>query len=169
MAAAAALVGSAWASLVCYTVSLSWLAWEREVSAAPRRVWTWGCLCSLLHMILAFGVMYGWSQAVAREDIGSQSEWVSGVRAPWGLFVNYAFGAVWLADLLWWWRVGDRTYRRRSAVSHWLVHGFFLFMLFNGGFVFVERWTRWIGLTLFCVSLWAALAVRSRDRNRPTA
>ena len=141
------------------------LATEDRLTPFPRRIWTAGCGCFLVHMILAFQVAYGWSQQAALEDVGTQSESISGVRAPWGLFINYAFGAVWLADLIWWWLAGDLTYRRRPIWSHWLLHGFFLFMLFNGGFVFVERWTRWIGLALFSVSLGAAIAVPLRQKR----
>jgi hypothetical protein len=160
---ASLLIASSWAALTCYAWSLVRLAWDRTLLPGPRRIWTMGCLFYVAHMILAFEVAYRWSHEAAIADIGSQSEAISGVRAPWGLFVNYAYGAVWMADLAWWWRVGDRAYRERSRVSHWILHGLFLFMLFNGAFVFVERWTRWFGLFLFVVSSWAACNVRVRQ------
>lgn len=152
---AALLIASSWTALGCYASAVTALALEKAVSPLPRRIWTAGCLSYFAHMLLAFDVAYDWSHERAVADIAIQSESLSGVSAPWGLWINYAYGAVWLVDLLGWVRVGETGYRRRSIGVHWLVHGFFLFMLFNGGFVFVERWTRWIGLGLFLVSLWA--------------
>jgi hypothetical protein len=164
-AKASLLIATSWAALGCYAWSLTRLALDPAASPAARRIWTAGCVCFFAHMVLAFDVAYDWSHDTAIADIAAQSESISGVRAPWGLFINYAFGLIWLLDLAWWWRVGDLAYRRRPVWSHWLVHGFFLFMLFNGGFVFVERWTRWIGLGLFGVSLWAAIRVPRRHHQ----
>jgi len=162
---ASLLIASSWAALGCYAWTLIRLAMEHQITPVPRRIWTAGCGLFLVHMLLAFEVAYSWSHRAAVADIATQSESISGVRAPWGLFIDYAYGLVWLTDLTWWWRAGDLAYRHRSAWSHWFLHGFFLFMLFNGGFVFVERWTRWIGLALFCVSLGAAIVVSKRQKR----
>jgi len=162
---ASLLIASSWAALSCYAWSLVRLALESGVTPGPRRIWVAGCVCYVVHLLLAFEVAYGWSHRTALEDIATQSESISGVRAPWGLFINYAYGLAWMADLAWWWRAGELAYRRRPTWSHWLLHGFFLFMLFNGGFVFVERWTRWIGLALFTVSFGAAIVVPLRQKR----
>jgi hypothetical protein len=163
-AKAGLLIASSWVALGCYAASLTTLALERCPSPLPRRLWSLGCLSYVAHMILAFEVAYDWSHANAVADIAVQSESISGVRASWGIWINYAYGLVWLADLGIWWRLGEIGYRNRPRWTHWAVHGFFLFMLFNGGFIFVERWTRWIGLSLFSVSLWAACQVAKRPK-----
>jgi hypothetical protein len=158
------LMGSAWAALCCYAWSTGRLAWGPPQSPAARWIWTLGCASFAVHVAAAFEVFYGWSQEQAWEDIAAQSESLSGVRAPWGLWLNYGFGMVWLGETAWWWRVGDASHRRRSRSWNVALHGVFLFMLLNGGFVFVERWTRWIGLGLFLVSAAAAGSLLRRSR-----
>src|SRR5438876_5398952 len=77
-----------------------------------RWVWTVGCLGLLAHVACAFHYYHGWSQASAYRETARQTAEVFGLNWGGGLFVNYAFVAAWVADVVWWWR-GDDLHRRQ--------------------------------------------------------
>ena len=52
-----------------------------------------------------------------------------------GIFVNYAFALVWLADVVWVW-VSPGSYLTRPRWLHWAVHGFLAFVVVNAAVVF---------------------------------
>tara|TARA_R110002096_G_scaffold433667_6_gene653001 strand:- start:6082 stop:6660 length:579 start_codon:yes stop_codon:yes gene_type:complete len=153
---------SAWTALFLYGWTVVRLAVEALPSPRPRLLWTIGCMVYAVHVVSAFDVFFHWSHAAAHRETELRSMAVTGVRAGWGIWLNYLFGAVWIADTIWWYAVGDERYRKRGAKSFWLLHGFILFMMFNGAFVFVDRWARWPGLILFLVSLWAVITLSRR-------
>lgn len=153
---------SAWMALFLYGWSMVRLAIEDLPSPRPQLLWTIGCVVYLVHVASAFDVFFHWSHAAAYRETEMRSMAVTGVRAGWGIWLNYFFGVVWIADTIWWYAVGDERYRKRNATSFWMLHGFILFMMFNGAFVFVDRWARWPGLILFLVSLWAVITLSRR-------
>lgn len=51
-----------------------------------------------------------------------------------GIYLNYLFTAVWLADCVWW-RVAPDTYRDRSRAWNVTIHGFLAFMVVNASVV----------------------------------
>ncbi len=108
---------------------------------------TAGCAALALHIISALHFYHAWSQASAYREVERQTAEVTGAAWGGGLFINYAFLALWIADVAWWWR-GLATYRRR----HWLItaawHGLFVFMFFNATVVFKTGWVRWLGAAL---------------------
>ncbi len=159
---------SAWAALFLYTWTLARLALERRPTTAPRFLWTLGCVAYFFHMGGAFDAFYEWSHQAAYEDVALQSMAVTGIEAGWGLYINYLFGAVWAADAIAWWVQGDRAYRSQSRFRLGLTHSFFLFMIFNGAFVFVDNWARWVGLALFSAGLIAASVWLVTQRRRWT-
>src|SRR5262245_4941150 len=59
---------------------------------AARLFYTWGCAMCLLHIAVAFHLAHAWSQQAAFDHV----ERASGFGA--GLYVNYLFAAVWVAD-----------------------------------------------------------------------
>ncbi len=156
------VIVTAWLALFLYGWTMVRLALENLPSPRPRLLWTIGCLLYAAHVASAFESHFQWSHAVAYRETEMRSMAVTGVRAGWGIWLNYLFGVVWLADTIWWYAVGDERYRKRRTAVFWLLHGFILFMMFNGAFVFVDRWARWPGLVLFLVSLWAVFTVSRR-------
>lgn len=121
--------------------------WQRRARWAS----TAGCVALALHIVCAFHFYHAWSQASAYREVERQTAEVTGATWGGGLFVNYAFLAVWMAEVAWWWR-GLAVYQKR----HWLItaawHGLFVFMLFNATVVFKTGWVRWVGVTL-CAAL----------------
>lgn len=116
-----------------------------------RLCWTLAWLAYLIHLAMAFHFAHGWSHDHAMQH----TEEVSGFGP--GIFVSHLFTLVWTAEVLCWWLAADR-YATRSAWIDRLLHGFMLFVVFNGTVVFESGLIRWAGLVLF---IWlGALAYR---------
>lgn len=111
-----------------------------------------GCALYLAHVVLAFDVHYGWSQATAYAETAAQTEAVIGWRWGGGIYVNYVFGLAWIVEACWWgWaRV---SYEGRDRWLELVVRGFFLVMIVNGAVVFVEGPQRWLGVVIVAVLL----------------
>ena len=108
-----------------------------------RTAWTLGCLFYLAHVACAFHFYHGWSHAAAYRHTAEQTAAVIGWSWGGGLYFNYVFTAVWLADAVAsWWR-DDR------AKPGWLeaaAQGFMWFIVFNATVVFGHGAIRWLGL-----------------------
>jgi hypothetical protein len=105
---------------------------------------TLGLIAHLWHVRLAFAVYHGDSHAAAVEH----TRQTAGVG--WGMYVNYLFAAVWLADTLWL-TAATRSYARRPQWVGWAVHGFLAFVVFNATVVYGQPATRWAGIGWFAI------------------
>jgi hypothetical protein len=114
------------------------------VLGAPevRLLYTWGCGMCLLHVAVAFHVAHAWSHNAAWEHVDQ----TGGFGA--GLYANYLFVAVWVADVIWAW-VSLGCYLNRPRWVSWCVHGFMAFMVFNATVVFGTGVRRYFGAMLF--------------------
>ncbi len=130
-------------AMALYVVSLA-LRWSarcrrpwlgRPWLGMARLAWTGGCILFLAHVACAFNFFHGWSHAAAYQHTARRTEETIGIFWGGGLYLNYAFTLVWLADVLWWWR-GLEQYERRGRAVEWGVQAFLAFMAFNGTVVF---------------------------------
>jgi hypothetical protein len=147
-------------ALVWYFVALlqlmrlrpgEWSAGSARGSAA-RWCWTWGAVCYVVHVAMAFHFFHGWSHAHAFEH----TRQVGGVGE--GLYASYLFTALWIADALAWW-CWPVAYSRRSAWWDRGLHCFMLFIVFNGTVVFAAGTVRWVsGLAFGLLAVAWALA-----------
>jgi hypothetical protein len=158
-----AVRGAIWLAL------LAWVAaeWQRTARAAHlisgRAAWTLGAVAAVVHTALAFHVHHGWSHAAALADTARQTAAVTGLNWSSGLYVNYAFTAVWMADALWWW-ADALTFGRRPRSLDAGIRAFLWFMFVNGAFVFVRGPMRWLGA---CAALAVLFAwYRGRGQRR---
>lgn len=162
---------AAWLALTFYVAGQSVAA----VRTGPRpSLLAWwlnaaGCAFFLLHVTGAFQVFYNWSHAVAYADTARQSKELTGWDSGAGLYINYAFTLLWLAEVLW---AGSTpaSYSARPLAVTWAVRAFFMFMMVNGAFVFVRGSIRWLGLVL-CVALagtWWLQFKRTIDPRLPS-
>ncbi len=143
-----------WLALAAYAIGTALIV--RSPSPRTRVVWTLGCGFYVAHVLCAFGFFHHWSHTAAYEETARQTRELVGWHWGGGLFVNYLFTLVWLADVLWWW-LAPLGHARRSAVATALLHGFFFFMVFNGTVVFGRGPVRWYGAAICgtVVFLWA--------------
>jgi hypothetical protein len=113
-----------------YAAAIALMLLRRDSFA--RVAWTAGCAIFLVHVGLAFHFYHHWSHAEAYAATARQS------GIGWGLYFNYAFAIVWVADVLWWGRL-------RASWIGILIHSFLAFMFFNATVVFGKGWVRWAG------------------------
>lgn len=109
-----------------------------------RPVWTAGCLFYLAHVYGAFEFFHGWSHDAAYRETARQTAELFDFHWGGGLYFNYLFTVVWVADAAWWWAQPLR-YQNRPRWIRAMVHTFLAFMFFNGAVVFATGFSRWVG------------------------
>jgi hypothetical protein len=126
------------------TIAVATIAWALGTSLASRGWWTVGAIAAFLHIAAAFHMFHHWSHQSAVLATARQTGAVTGVFRGEGVFFNYAFLVVWLADAAWWW-LGPSSHETRSVGVSAAIHGFLFFMFVNGAIVFADGWMRVIG------------------------
>ena len=149
--------------LVQLTAALTIVAWASaewlkrpgpDRDGAARMLWTAGVVLLGAHTLAAFHFLHGWSHQAAAAETERQTAELTGLRWSGGLFVNYAFLAVWAADAAWWW-TAPASYRRRPPAIQTAVFVFFVFMFVNGAIVFAGGAMRVLGAAAVTVALWS--------------
>lgn len=139
------------------------LAPRGEWSMLAWRFWTAAAGAYLLHVAAAFHFVHHWSHAEAFEHAVKRTYEVVGVATGIGIWINYGFTLVWLADVVLW--GVDLRLAQRADVGRprWLAMlrapairlawvAFFLFMAFNATMVFEGGVTRAYFGVLFTVA-----------------
>jgi hypothetical protein len=118
-----------------------------------RWAWTAACAGFLVHVVSAFHYYHHWSHTAAYRETARRTAEIFGLNWGGGLFVNYAFTAGWIADVIWRWK--PASYQRRPGfwVAAW--RGLLLVMVLSATVIFEAGLARWIGL--FCSSAFAFL------------
>ena len=137
------------ATMLLATIVWAWaevlkIRQPRQIEPA-RRLWTIGLVLALAHAVVAFEVAYQWSHEAASIDTARQTAAVTGIVWRGGIFVNYLFLALWLADALWWW-IAPVSYIRRSVRMERARLALFVFMFVNGAIVFAGPTARAVGV-----------------------
>ena len=59
--------------------------------------WSWFCGSCLLfiHIVSSYGYVHHWSHEAALRATAKESLRVTGIAAPWGVYVNFAFAVLW--------------------------------------------------------------------------
>lgn len=154
--------GTVWIALTLYVASELSGHLERKRIGISWWLKTVGCLCFLGHVASAFHYFYHWSHAIAYADTARQSKELTGWDSGAGLYLNYLFALIWMSEVVWA-RVSPIAHSSRPAFWTWAVRGLFLFMIFNGAFVFVRGNMRWFGLVL-CLALTISWWVRFKRK-----
>ena len=141
------LYGSIWLSLVAWTAAegLRLARPYRSRPGAARGLWLVGAALAGLHVALAFHFRHGWSHASAFAETARQTEELFGYRVGAGVFVNYAFLAVWGMDALWW-VFRPTSYEERPPALDASIRLFLVFMFVNGAIVFAQGPVRVLGV-----------------------
>jgi hypothetical protein len=161
------LYSTIWLALLLFVAGDSGRSLTPRGLPPPR--WAWwafvmGLALAVVHTLLAFAIVHGWSHSAALERTAFQTQRLYGVAFEGGLYVNYLFLAVWFADALWW-RSSPSSVRPLTAV--WTLRAFYILILFNAAVVFASAWRRIAGVVLvsWLVRAWTAPAV-ALDRRR---
>jgi hypothetical protein len=137
-------------ALLYYAIALTLLLWCKPADwkgfsakvRLARSCWTIAWLTYLVHLAMAFHYAHDWSHA----DAMRHTEEVSGFGP--GIFVSHLFTLVWTLDVLSWW-LRPEWYATRSIWIDRILHGFMLFVVFNGTVVFEQGLIRWAGALMF--------------------
>lgn len=125
-----------------------------------RALWLIGGAAYLAHVCAVFHYIHHWSHSAALAHTAAMTRGVTGWSAAFGLYVNYAFTSVWIAYAI----AGYLGNLPRWTRQVWC--GWFLFMTFNGGIVFVLNPLRWLGVALFTAFGVAAILRYRRPSQR---
>ena len=141
---------------VFLSIAAAVVCWSLSEARASRTLWAAGALLTLIHSVAAFGIFYGWSHETARRVTTEQTAALTGLEFSGGIYINYAFIVVWLADAAWW-CLSPRSYAARPQAISLLVRGFIFFIIFNGAVVFADGWARLIGIasTFLVLTAWS--------------
>jgi hypothetical protein len=136
---------SAWSFMLFWFVAMGLrLRRPRHVLPPEGERWIWfsGSLLYILHVIAAFHAFHGWSFDHAFEHTR-----INGGIGE-GIYVSFLFGALWLADAIWFF---TPAYQRRPMALSVAIHGFLAFIMFNGGVIFERGPIRVLSLLGFAV------------------
>ncbi len=148
MTTSLAVAGTIWGALLLY-VAGEYGRGRRPAASWARTVWVLGSLLYVAHVTVAFALHHDWSHAAAYAYTAAETEAFVGIASGLGIWVNYAFTALWVAEGLWTPRWAPDADRRVSRV----VRGVFLFMIVNAAVVFVTGPQRWLGVGIVAALL----------------
>jgi len=141
---------SIWLSLGAWGLAEWWRARDPKAAvdaAGARFAWTLGAGFALLHVLAAFHVHHGWSHAAAVAETARQTEEALGLRVGAGVYANYAFLVVWIADAFWWW-LSPASFDDRPRALDAAIRLFLLFMFVSGAIVFPQGLVRIAGVAI---------------------
>lgn len=104
-----------------------------------RGLWSIACLLLIVHVLAAFHFDHDWSHTSAWQQTATQTARVTGIQWGGGLYFNYVFLAMWLADVIVLWRRPDSAHGRLHRLM--VLAGFF--MSLNATVVFGPGWWFW--------------------------
>ena len=140
-------------ALVCYAIVVGFLLAEcrgRRWRILLRPMWTIGCIAIVAHVVAAFHYTHHWSQQDAIQSTARKTEQLIGWAFGEGLYFNYLFLLVWIADVLFWWLRPER-YETRPACLEYGIHGYLFFIAFNGAVIFESGVTRIGGIVAIVI------------------
>lgn len=153
-------------ALVCYAIEVGLLLagcrgprWRILL----RPLWTIGCLAIVAHVIAAFHYSHRWSHDDAIRSTAKQTEQLVGWAFGAGLYFNYLFLLIWIADVLYWWLRPERC-ESRPVWLEYGIHGYLFFIAVNGAVIFESGVTRIPGV--LAIVIFAAILVRRRLKHR---
>jgi hypothetical protein len=120
-----------------------------------RLIWTIGIALALIHVGLAFQWVYAWNHEAAVAATVRQAADRFGWGWRGGIYANYVFLAVWLADVSWWW-LAPGSHASRSLRIEMARLILFAFMFLNGAVVFASGNGRLVGIASLTIALLAS-------------
>ena len=131
-------------------------SWSTRIYA-----WAWwsGSIAMVVHIVGSYGLVHDWSHAQAVLQTAEESERVTGIRAGWGIYVNFCFAVVWMLYSIGLIRRGV-TRVDLDQIVFWSTAA----IVFMATVVFEDGPVRWAATVGF-VSLAIAPLLRNRRRH----
>ncbi len=136
-------------SVFAFYVGLVLRVWQppwRRTRRVAAIFWLVGWAACLAHVLAAFHFRHGWSHRAAWEHVAQRTQEQVGWYFGDGLYVNYAFMAVYGFDLLWYWRTLGREATPKIRIRDLACIGFLWFVMINATIVFESGFVRWLSL-----------------------
>ena len=137
---------------------------SRSLQPVARCLFLLGALICVAHIVLTMSHVHGWSHAAAMDTTAAQTNAIYGVRWGGGVYVNYVFAAVWIADAVQR-LVAPASFARRSRALVWTLRAFYFVIIVNAAVIFAAPGRRWLGMVI-CVSLAIAWAGKAHMKER---
>ncbi|WP_145384381.1 hypothetical protein [Stieleria neptunia] len=132
----------------------------RAVEAAYGWLWLVGSLLLCIHIAASYGFVHQWSHRDAIEVTARESFRVTGIRAGWGVYVNFLFAMSWLC-----YSIALVTTGRREKVIDRTLYVFLATILGCATVVFEAGVIRYIALAAFIALV--VLHVRAKSASAP--
>ena len=138
--------------------TVAWALGETLMRRSPgsdrwaRAIWTIGIALALIHVVLEFHLVYAWDHEAAVAATARQAADRIGWGWRGGIYVNYVFLGLWLADVCWWW-LAPASRASRSMRIETARLALFAFMFLNGAVVFASGSGRLVGMASLAVVL----------------
>ena len=116
-------------------------------------LWITGCIAYLIHVLLAFHAFHGWSHDAAVQFTADETERVVGVHRGEGVWVNYVFAFIWVADCI---RLARSHLRKTTTLKQIdaFVDVFFALMMFSATVIFGPHYYRVLAVPIIAFWLW---------------
>jgi len=102
-------------------------------------LWLLSGFATWVHVLASYGFVHGWDHQAVLRQTAQESFEVTGLRADWGVYVNFLYATVltlYSGAMV----IGGRRLERLDV---W-VYGFTAFIVFNATVVFKGGWLRWL-------------------------
>ena len=140
-------------------VSLSSPIDSRNVgsTSAANLVYAVGAFIMAIHIVCSYGIAHEWSHQAALDHTANETLDVVGVAVPHGVYVNFLFLIVYVANGVWRFRLGASRMRRPQVVAI-AIDCFLDAIVLMATVVFETGWIRWvmIGFVLAIVLRWCS-------------
>ena len=137
---------------------------SEESDRWARAIWTIGITLACVHVGLAFELVYGWNHEAAVAATVQQAADRFGWGWRGGIYVNYAFLALWLGDVCWWWLAPSSRAARPAGIETARI-ALFAFMFFNGAVIFASGIGRIVGVASVSLAILGFLTRRVTHRK----
>jgi hypothetical protein len=143
----AVLYWMVWLSLIAFAAG--------ELAKSRRYAGAWsisatGAILLAVHIVVAMAVRHGWSLESALEATARQTNDMFGFNWGGGVYVNYVFAMVWIAELFVW-RQWPEGYASRPGWIKWSLRVFYVVIIVSAAVIFATDWRRWLGAAILAV------------------
>ena len=151
------LYGTIWLALLLFVVGQlgqRTIAAGGQTCACTSWLWFAGAIVCSIHIIVALAVRHGWSHQSSIEATAAQTAAVYGLHWGGGVYFNYLFAGLWLAEGVWW-CIKPGSFVSRPTAAVFIVRAFYLLIIVNAAIVFAAPSHRFAGAGLVLGLLWA--------------